>query len=280
MPAMVLTAVALLLFLKRRYGFASVACTLLVLTKETSIAAPAVLGAVLLLERRWREAIYFTAPAIALTLWLAYLYQSNGPPVWECRVHPLQRWVPIASCAFRCDASAPRVLHFCRQLPHSRNHRNRDGVEEDHDFPQSRLGDCRGCWSAATLVVTVLGGAALERYLMPVLPIFSIAAAAALATIRRRPRFIVTAALLAGLTAAMFINPIFPFPFENNAAFIDFVELQRNAASYVEAHYPASTVTSAWPFPDALRRPEFGYVRQPVAVRGIEATSTRRQCLD
>jgi hypothetical protein len=37
----------------------------------------------------------------------------------------------------------------------------------------------------------------------------------------------------------------------------------------VEANYPASTITSAWPFPDALRRPEFGYVSHGIAVRGI-----------
>jgi hypothetical protein len=29
-------------------------------------------------------------------------------------------------------------------------------------------------------------------------------------------------------------------------------------------------VASAWPFPDALRRPEFGYVRKPLRVRGID----------
>jgi hypothetical protein len=76
--------------------------------------------------------------------------------------------------------------------------------------------------------------------------------------------------LLLGLVAGIFINPIFPFPFENNAAFIDFVELQESAAAYVETHYLQSTVTSAWPFPDALRRPEFGYVSRSIRVRGLE----------
>ena len=121
-----------------------------------------------------------------------------------------------------------------------------------------------------TLIVTVLGGAALERYLMPVMPLFYIAVAAALGTFDRRPRRIATAALLVGLTLGIFINPIFPFPFENNAAFVDFVDLQQGAAAYVESHYPQSTVTSAWPFPDALRRPEFGYVTRPMKVRGLE----------
>ena len=79
-----------------------------------------------------------------------------------------------------------------------------------------------------------------------------------------------TAALLLGLIAGIFINPIFPFPFENNAAFVDFVELQQSAAAYVETHYLHSTVTSAWPLPDALRRPEFGYVTKPIRVRGLE----------
>ena len=89
-----------------------------------------------------------------------------------------------------------------------------------------------------TLVVTVLGGAALERYLMPVLPLFYIAVAAGLGTFDERPRRIATAVLFTGLIAAFFIHPIFPFPFENNAAFIDFVELQRDAAAYVESTTP------------------------------------------
>ena len=77
-------------------------------------------------------------------------------------------------------------------------------------------------------------------------------------------------ALPAGLVFSLFWNPPWPFPFENNLAAVDFVRLQADAAGFVESSYPDATVGSAWPFPDALRRPEFGYVTRPMNVRGIE----------
>ena len=270
MPAMALTAVALLLFLKKRYRLAALTCTLLVLVKETSIAVPAVFGFVLLLERRWRVALFFVVPAIALSVWLAYLYQSTGQLFGNAefthynvgfQLHPIRLGVTLIRRIYylfianwHIVGSIAIVLAWKR----STIFRNRDwAIVAAVGVVQS-------------LLVTVLGGAALERYLMPVLPLFYIAVAAALATMNVRPRRMATAALLLGLIAGIFINPIFPFPFENNAAFVDFVELQQSAAAYVETHYLHSTVTSAWPLPDALRRPEFGYVTKPIRVRGLE----------
>jgi hypothetical protein len=120
-----------------------------------------------------------------------------------------------------------------------------------------------------TLIVSVLGGAALERYLMPVIPLFYIAAAAALSTVRLRRRAAAVVAMMAGLIAAILINSPFTYPYENNSAFVTFVRLQQKAAEYVESDLPEKTIASAWPFPDALRRPEFGYVRRPHRVLGL-----------
>ena len=78
MPAMVFTAIGLLLFFRGQYAMSALACTVLVLMKETSIAVPAVFGAWMLWERRWRPAMYFTVPAFALAAWLAYLHHGTG----------------------------------------------------------------------------------------------------------------------------------------------------------------------------------------------------------
>jgi 4-amino-4-deoxy-L-arabinose transferase-like glycosyltransferase len=270
MPAMVFTAIALLLFLKHRYVAAAVACTALVLMKETSIAVPAVFGAWLLWERRWREALYFTIPAIVVVAWLVYLHENTGHLFGNAefthynvgfQLHPVRLGITllrriyyllVANWHFIGTAA---IFLAWKRTPL---------------FRTREWGVIAAVASLQTLVVTVLGGAALERYLMPVLPLFYIATAIAFSTLAIKPRRICTAILAAGLIAAIFINPIFPFPYENNAGFIDFVRLQKEAAIYVEANYPAATITSAWPFPDALRRPEFGYVNHPIAVRGIE----------
>jgi len=63
-----------------------------------------------------------------------------------------------------------------------------------------------------------------------------------------------------GLLAGLFLNPPYPFPYENNLALIDFVDLHRDAARYLEKFYPGKTVYTAWPLTQALRNPAFGYV--------------------
>lgn len=84
MPAMTLTALALLLFLDERWAWSAAACTLLVLTKETAITTPLVFGAWLWFGsetpgvKRIREGAYFFAPAIALAAWLVVLHRATG----------------------------------------------------------------------------------------------------------------------------------------------------------------------------------------------------------
>src|SRR6185437_12522302 len=89
--------------------------------------------------------------------------------------------------------------------------------------------------SILTLVlVSVLGGAELERYLLPVLPIFYIAVSIGLAYLPKWQGLAATLALILGLAASLFWNPPYPFPYEDNYAMVDFVRLQQNAAQYAE----------------------------------------------
>lgn len=270
MPAMVFTVIGLLLFLRGQYAMSALACTVLVLMKETSIAVPAVFGAWMLWERRWRPAMYFTIPAMALAAWLAYLHNGTGyilgnPEFAHYNVgfqlHPVRMGITLIRRVYYIFIANWHIIGTAAIVYAWRR---------STLFRMREWGVVAAVAALQTLIVTVLGGAALERYLMPVLPLFYIAAAAAFTTWASKPRRIATAVMFFGLVAAIFINPVFPFPFENNAGFIDFVRLQKDAATFIEAKYPAATITSAWPFPDALRRPEFGYVNHPIAVRGID----------
>jgi hypothetical protein len=112
----------------------------------------------------------------------------------------------------------------------------------------------------------MLGGAELERYLLPVLPIFYIAVAVALTTVRKLIAIPVIAGLFAGLIICIFWNPPFPFPYENNYAMVDFVELQQAAGAYADEHLKGKTIASAWPFTAAMRNPDFGFVSTPKKV--------------
>ena len=115
------------------------------------------------------------------------------------------------------------------------------------------------------LLVSLLGGATLERYLLPVIPLIYIAMGAAFQLLRPLWRYIGTAALAAGLVSGNFVNPPFPFPYENNLAMVDFVDLHRTAAQFLEKSYPSRTIYTAWPLTQALRDPAFGYVDQAMS---------------
>jgi hypothetical protein len=123
--------------------------------------------------------------------------------------------------------------------------------------------------AAHVLLVSVLGGAVLERYLLPVLPIVYIGFAVALWQASMRWRIGGAVTILAALLTANFVNPPYPFPLENNLAFTDFVELHAEAARYVETHFPDAQIAAMFPLASELRRPDFGYVQRPLHVYEI-----------
>jgi len=262
MPAMTFTALALLLFLDDRYLGCALACTALVLTKETSITTPMVFGAWLLFrERKVREALYFFAPAVALAAWLVLLHGKTG------------HWLGNEEFARDNVGGALSFLHILFGFG-GRFHFLfiADGRLIGTIALVAGFRLLRGKeWKIATLVVvaqvvivTVLGYAMLERYLIPVLPVLYAAIAAAAMVYSARWRWISHAAMIALLVAGWFWNPPYPFSYENNLAWTDFVTLQKDAANYLEANAPDKRIASAWPFTGAIKHPYLGYVARPL----------------
>jgi hypothetical protein len=263
MPAMTFTALALLLFLDERYAACAAACTALVLIKETSISTPMVFGAWLLFrERKTREALYFFLPAIALGAWLVLLHHKTGHWLGN---EEFARYNVSDSLSF-----LHIVLGFAGRL-HFLFIADGRFIGAIALFAGFRM--LRGrAWNIAGLVavaqvvvVTVFGGAMLERYLIPVLPILYAAIAAAASVYPASWRWCSHTAMLALLIAGWFWNPPYPFSYENNLAWTDFVALQKEAANYLEAYAPDKRIASAWPFTGAIKHPYFGYVERPLA---------------
>src|SRR5262249_19763434 len=88
--------------------------------------------------------------------------------------------------------------------------------------------------AAHVVMVGLLGGAELERSLLPVLPLVYIAMAAAWSALRPFWRHASLGTVAAGLLIGLFFNPPYPFPFENNLAMVDFVQLHHSAAGFLE----------------------------------------------
>jgi hypothetical protein len=276
MPAMCFSVLALLFFVQDRFRASAVCCVVLVLVKETGIVAPVLFGGWLVAERgkqAVRDAVWFLLPVAALAAWLAALHHATGYWLGNPAFAAYNLREPMQPVRFLLAAGRRlyylfigtghfigtlALLWALRRMPlfHSRPWRITAAFGALH-----------------VLLVSLLGGAVLERYLLPVLPIVYIAFAVSLGALRRVQRQAALAGLLAGLIAANFVNPLYPFPFENNLAFVRFVQLEQEAAAAIEAHGDDVTAT-AFPLADALRHPDFGYVRR--AQKVVEVAGFQR----
>jgi hypothetical protein len=262
MPAMTLTLAALLLFLDRRYVYCAATCTCLVLVKETAITAPAVFaGWLWFKERRRLKGLYFLAPAAALGIWLVTLRRATGH--WLGNEEFAQYNVGSALEPFHIGfAFFSRIWYlfvadgrFLGTVALFLGWRLLRGTEWVVAFLVA---------GSQLLIVTVFGGAELERYVVPVLPILYAAMATAASAYQRRWPWTTATAMLALLIVSCFWTTPFPWPYEDNLDVVDFVRLHQDAARYLEAHAPSARIATAWPFTDALSHPEFGYVREPL----------------
>jgi len=260
MPAMVFTLLALLFFLKRRYAWAAAASVVLVLLKETGLVVPFVFFIVLLTRRNWKPAAFFVAPAVAVFGWLLVLHRGTGywlgdPGFAHYNVgyalHPVRMAMSFVRRLYYLFVAEFRwigtlVIFFTLLLC--------------PQFRRTRWKLTAAVAAANLVLVSVLGGAELERYLLPTLPIFYIAVAVALTCVPKKVSIAATGALVAGLVINLWWNPPYPFPYENNLAMVDFVRLQQIAAGFAQRVLPGRAIATAWPYTAGLRDPDYGFV--------------------
>ncbi len=119
------------------------------------------------------------------------------------------------------------------------------------------------------ILFSILGGALLCRYLLPMYPLILLVAAT---TFYRRIPYWHLIALFstAAFFVGLFVNPPYGFAPEDNLAYAHVVRMHLAGIIQLERRYPGATVLSAWPMTDELTRPELGYVKQPWDVCKIE----------
>jgi 4-amino-4-deoxy-L-arabinose transferase-like glycosyltransferase len=276
MPAMCLSILALLLFLQDRIRASAIACTVLVLVKETGAVVPALFGCWILFENRRggtkerAQALWFLLPFPGLLIWLMALHHTTGHwfgsaafTAYNVRepLHPTRFLFALARRLYYLFIGTGHFIGTLALLWALRR------------MPLLKERPWRIAWSfvlVQLLVVSALGGAVLERYILPALPVVYIAFAISLRALLPRARHLTLLALVVCLIAANFLNPFYPFPFENNLAFVSFVGLEQSAANTVEQHAGAfpggGLVATAFPVADALRKPDFGFVQIPQKV--------------
>jgi hypothetical protein len=127
---------------------------------------------------------------------------------------------------------------------------------------------------AYVVALSFIGGAVLSRYMLPVVPLVILIG---VSTLWRR--LAAWKSVLGGLAvlfvAGWFWNPMYSFPFEDNLAYRDYVQLHQAGASYLEQHFAQARVLTAWTASDELNRPWLGYVHQSMHIVRIENFSER-----
>ena len=259
------------------------------LCKETAIAIPLTLAAVSLFEsirapgrariRLWQEAAWFSSCAVPLAAWYAYHYAKTGflfgNPEF-LRYNAQANLEPLRIAA----AFGYRILHLTAHMnlfvpvgiavaallldPRS----DSDGQLRPAIAPAA-MRRILFVLLANALLFSVLGGALLTRYLLPMIPLVLLVA---VSTLYRRAPYWHGLALFsaAAFVLGLFINPPYRFAPEDNLAYARVIRFHQAGIDQLEKLYPGSTVLSAWPVTDELTRPELGYLQHPFAVDRIE----------
>ena len=256
------------------------------LAKETAIGVPLTLAVVALWragqgERaKWiAEAGWMTLSVMPLVGWYAWHYAKTGFVFGNpefLRYNAETTWTPVRVLA----AFGHRVLHLTAHMNMFvpvlltlaawmlEPRRERDGTE--------RAGIAKGPLAVLAVLVaanavefSVLGGALLTRYLLPMFPLVLVVA---VTTFRRRVPYWqgLTAFSSVAFVVGLFINPPYGFAPEDNLQYARVIRMQMNGMAELAHRYPGSTVLTAWPVSDDLTKPELGYSPKPWDVVAID----------
>jgi Dolichyl-phosphate-mannose-protein mannosyltransferase len=117
--------------------------------------------------------------------------------------------------------------------------------------------------------MSVVGGAVLARYMLPVVPLVVLAF---VSTLWRRVRYwkLIVAAIGIAFAGGLFSNPPYGFSLEDDLAYRDYIVMHAEASRFLTMRYPGKRILTAWPASDELSRPWLGYVGRAFRVLRIE----------
>jgi hypothetical protein len=123
--------------------------------------------------------------------------------------------------------------------------------------------------AAHVVALSILGGAVLARYILPVLPLVILIC---VSTLRRRLRHWVwcVVAVCAAFVFALVTPPPYRIAPEDTLLYRDYIILHAQAEAEIAQRYPHARVLTAWPASDEMTRPFLGYMNQPMAVIRVD----------
>ena len=122
---------------------------------------------------------------------------------------------------------------------------------------------------AYLVAFSVVGGAMLARYLLPVYPLIILIC---VSTLRRRVQrwtwWVVAACVL--FVFNLYIPPPYRVAPEDTLLYRDYVLEHKAAADILSRQFAGKRILTAWPASDELTRPYLGYVKQPLNIVRVE----------
>lgn len=290
LTAALFTTLALLFALERRWAAFALTVSLAVLSKETAVVALLAVWALMLVRRREREIrawAFSIVPIVLLAAWALFYHNRTGfwtgnadylqynlysafTPLHVARAF-LARFAEIFAQGFNwlVVAAAVTGIWWMRKRepvapPDSAGIAREDRIFGDFKFLTLAL------IAVYILMLSVVGGAILPRYMLPVFPVFYVLAVAFIFLLPKPAARVICCVAAACFVAAWFINPPYPFPYEDNLSYTTFIHLHERAADYLESLPGAPVILTAWPATDELRQPALGYVRRPLRVAQVD----------
>jgi hypothetical protein len=275
--------------------------SLAALAKETAILAPLVLFGWEVIARIVRphlndtkfesflpslkkrsNVLYLLLPIVPLAAWYAYHYSKTGfllgnPEFFRYNVaatlNPmriplallLRLWQSFGYFGLYLLTLAGLLAMF---LPARREGTISNGIERQR-IPFWMQSAFLVVLLAYLAFMSVVGGAVLARYMLPVVPLVVLVLVSTLWRSLPYWKLIVTAIGLAIVTG-LFSNPPYGFSMEDNLAYRDYVVMHVQASRFLELHYSQRRILTAWPASDELSRPWLGYVDRAFPVLRID----------
>ena len=291
LPAAFTTTVAIWALLRRRMAWFAVAASLAVLTKETAVIivpVALVFGWRFRKDPRKRDLLWLAAPVMTLGAWAAYYHHVTGfwtgnaeylqynlystlEPV-RIVVSLLRRLYQVFIAGFTWLLVVAALLGYCRVKKHAANAAG-NGLRASEPSPAPARKEFFFLSTVLAIsyiaMLSLVGGALLPRYLLPMFPCFYLALAMLAEGLPRRVMRSAFVLIAACFVASWFINPPYPFAYENNLAYADFIHLHQQAAAWLSSQPDGPRILTAWPATDELTHPELGYVKQPLRVAGV-----------
>lgn len=273
---------------KSRRPWIAVLFTLAALSKETAIVEPAALAAmhlVLLIRDRRSEfarrlhaswLVTLSLPLLPLIAWYAYHHHRTGftfgnPEYLRYNATAnlsaahifLSLYYRFLHLAWQRNLWVALVIAIaCLFLP-------RSSENKVHSLSAATLRSIVVLVVANWLAFSVLGGALLTRYLLPIYPLILLVCVATWRARTRHWPWLAAFTWISFLTA-LWISPPTAYAPEDSLKYRDMIVVHQEAIAYIGQRFPDARVLTAWPAAAELVRPDLGYTSRSIKVTPIE----------